>query len=121
MSKRDRYALVVGISLGVISGALTIASMFAAGLVFIAFSIVSPLIVSLVAQNRIMTLSQVPNLVMTLTAAIIYAILAAFTSYSMPWRYGPGETLLGVLTVLLMAAIPAFAVSGVVKLIRKRI
>ena len=118
MSRRDRYALAVGILLGILSGALTVAAVYAAGLVFIAFSIVSPLIVSLVAQKRIMTLSQVPNLVMTLTALIIFAAFVGFSS--MPWRHDPGEILLGILVILMMAAIPAFVISGLVKLIRRK-
>ena len=118
MSSRDRYALAIGILLGIISGALTVAAVYAAGLVFIAFSIVSPLIVSLVAQQRIMTLSQVPNLLMTLTAVIIFYGVIGYSS--MPWHYSPGEMLLGVLVILMMAAIPAFAISGLVKLIRRK-
>jgi hypothetical protein len=118
MNTRDRYALAVGILLGIVSGALTVAAAFAAGLVFIACSILSPLIVSLVAQNRIMTLSQVPNLVMTLTALIIFVVFIGYSS--MPWRYGPGEILVGIVAILMMAAIPALALSGLVKLIRRR-
>lgn len=118
MNTRDRYALATGILLGIISGALTVAAMFAAGLVFIACAILSPLIVSLVAQNRIMTLSQVPNLVMTLTAVIIFFVFVGYAS--MPWHYGPAEILLGIVAILMMAAIPALAISGLVKLIRRR-
>ena len=110
----------MGIVLGLISGALTVAGVYAAGLVFIAFSIVSPLVVSLVAQNRIMTLSQVPNLIMTLTATIIFMIVVAFTDFKMPRSYGPAEIALGALVILLMAAIPALVISGMVKLIRRK-
>ncbi|MDT4897592.1 MAG: hypothetical protein QOH25_2669 [Acidobacteriota bacterium] len=117
MHTRDRNALVVAIALGIISGALTIAAAFAAFLVFIAFSFLSPLIVSLMAQNRVTSLSLVSNLIMALTVMIIFAVAM---SHSMRARYGLGEILLGILVILLMAVIPALAVSGVVKLIRRK-
>jgi ABC-type amino acid transport system permease subunit len=118
MSSKDRQALVTGIILGIISGVLTFGGALVAGLVFIVCSFLSPLIVSLIAQDRIMTLSQVPNLLMTLTATIL--MVSFFGYHSMVGRYDSGELLLGVLVILLMAVIPALAISALVKWIRRK-
>lgn len=118
MSKRDRRALVIGIILGIICAALTVAGALVAGLVFIVCCLLSPLIVSLIAGDRIMTLSQVPNLLMTLIVTIIFFIFGGYE-----WllrRYDSGEILLGVLAILLMAVIPALAISGLVKFMRRK-
>jgi hypothetical protein len=122
MNKRDRIALIAGLVLGIVAAGLSVAAVFAAGLVFIAFSFVNPLIVSLLAQNRIMTLAQVPNLL----AVLLFLPMVLFLTYDSGVRglggnnYGAGEITLGILAALLMAVVPALVVSGVVKLIRRR-
>ncbi len=118
MSSRDRHALAVGIVLGIVCGALTIAGALVAGLVFIVCCFLSPLIVSLIAQDRIMTLSQVPNLLMTLVVMIILFAMGGL-SFTRS-RYNAGEIALGILVVLLMAVIPALAISALVKWIRRK-
>jgi ABC-type amino acid transport system permease subunit len=118
MSSRDRYALAAGIVLGIVCGALTIAGALVAGLVFIVCCFLSPLIVSLIAQDRIMILSQVPNLLMTLIVTIILFAFGVFPFFRS--RHNSGEIVLGVLIVLLMAVVPALAISGLVKWIRRK-
>lgn len=118
MSSKDRQALVTGIILGIISGVLTFGGALVAGLVFIVCAFVSPLIVSLIAQDRIMTLSQVPNLLMTLTATIL--MISFFGYHSMVGRYNAVELLLGIPIILLIAVIPALAISALVKFIRRK-
>lgn len=118
MSSKDRQALNAGIILGIISGVLTFGGALVAGLVFIVCSFLSPLIVSLIAQDRIMTLSQVPNLLMTLTATTL--MVSFFGYHSMVGRYNSVELLLGILIILLIAVIPALAISGLVKWIRRK-
>jgi hypothetical protein len=86
MSTRDRYALIAAIVLGAVAGALSAAAVFAAGLVFIAFSVVNPLIVSLMAKDRIMTLAQVPNLVALLLLIPIVLILLGNAFHGTLWR-----------------------------------
>jgi len=114
MSTRDRYAVIAGVILGIVSAVLSAAAAFAAGLVFLAFSLINPLVVSLIAQNRIMTLSQIPNLLMALILGIIVALFGISTIS----RYDPAELSIGILAALAMAVVPAFVISGLVKLIR---
>jgi len=118
MSKRDRNALIAGIALGIVTAGLSMAAVFAAGIVFVAFSIVNPLIVSLMAEKRIMSLAQAPNLVAFLI--LVPLVLIFLRSNPSMSHYNVGEILLGILVVLLMAVIPALLVSAVVRLIRKR-
>ena len=116
MTKRDRYALILGLVLGVLAGVLAIASLYAVGLVFLFFSFLLPLIVSLVARNRIMTLSLVPNVMMALVCLLFYVWIKMTSTMR---GEGPLEVALAVLTIMVAALLPALAVSGVVKLIRR--
>jgi len=116
VTKKDSFALKLGVVLGIVSSTLVIVSFYAAGLVFIFFSIALPLTVSLVAQERIITLSLVPNLLMTLICSLFFAVFYP----SMLGRYGPAEIALGIVALIAMGLIPALAVSGLVKLIRRR-
>lgn len=113
---RDRYALAVGILLGIISGALTVFGALVAGVVFISCAIVSPLIVSLVAEERIMILSLVPNLIMTLIAITVVLLMG----HSIMRSYDLGMILLGIIVTFMIAIISALAMSGLVKLIRRK-
>lgn len=121
MSERDKYALGLGIFLGIFSGALaafaTVYGLLGI-IVFIFFSILSPLLVSVMAENRIMAFGQVPNLVMTLTGTTLFLALGGYSF--LLWRYDLVEILLRVLTILMMAVTPALVVSGLVVWIRRR-
>lgn len=116
MARSDRRALVAAICLGFISAALGAAAVYAAGIVFFIFSMINPLVVSLLARHRIMSFSQVPNLIMAATLTILLLIYGASTVN----RYGPEERMLGALCVLAAAVIPALLVSGIVKLVRHK-
>ena len=119
MSNRDRRALTVGIILGLAGAGLTIASVYAAGIVFLILAVLFPLSISLMAEQRIISLSLVPNILMALVCLLIYFVfLTSWPSSLM--NYGATEKALGVLAVLLMAIIPALAMSIVIKLIRRK-
>ena len=119
MTKRDRLALKLGVALGLVAGPLVIASLFAAGLVFMAFTILLPLIVSMVAQNRVMILGLLPNALMALTCLLIFGAIAVSSPGPLS-RYGAAEIALGILVVVAAAVIPALAVSWLVKFVRRR-
>jgi len=106
MTKRDRKALLIGIALGIVSATLSAAAVFFFLIVFAVFVIVNPLVVSLIADKRIITLGTVPNLIMAMLVGSLYL---AFE----------GE-LLDVLFVFAGALVPALVVSGIVKVLRRR-
>ena len=118
MTARDRRALWIGLTMGVVGGVLSIAAVYAAALVFLICSFVFPLITSLIAQNRIVTLSLVPNLVMVVvTGACLILLIVGNPST----RYGWAEVLGGAVAWILMGVIPALVVSWPIKVIRKRL
>lgn len=116
MTARDRYALAIGIFLGIASGVFTAFSALVAGAVFLFCAFLSPLIVSLVARNRIMILSLIPNLIMTVTAITLVLVTGYFDMQS----YALWQILLGIMVIFMIGIISALAVSGLVKLILKK-
>jgi hypothetical protein len=119
VAKRDRRALMLGVVLGIIAGPLTIASVYAAGIVFMIFSVLLPLIVSLVARNRVTTLALVPNALMALTCLLIFWALEV-SSPGPASRHDASDIALGIITVVAATVIPALLVSGLVKFVRSR-
>jgi hypothetical protein len=119
MTTRDRRALWLGIVLSVVGAALTAASVYAAGITFIIFSVLLPLAVSLSADNKIMSLSLATNLLMAFFCLIIFSILVVF-SPSLIGRYGVPEIAIGIAVFLVTALVPALIVSGLVKVIRRK-
>lgn len=119
MTRRDRRALKLGILLSVVAAGVTAASVYAAGIVFLFFSMLLPLIVSLMAGNKVITLSLMTNLLLALICLVVFFIVVAF-SPSLISHYGIAEVALGIVSLMLMAVIPALIVSGLVKLIRRK-
>lgn len=122
MSERDKFALGLGIILGIFSGVLSGLAPFYFGMfgfaVFIFFSIVSPLLVSVLAENRIMGFAQVPNLLMTLTGMIIFLALGGYSASVQ--LYGQATTLQGILIIIFMAVVAALIMSALVQLLRRK-
>jgi len=110
---------MLGMVLSVVAAGLTAASVYAAGFVFIIFSVLLPLVISLMAEKRIMTLSLVTNLSMALICLFIFFIFGLL-SPSLLGRYGIAEVAVGIVGFLLMAVIPALIVSGLVRFIRRK-
>lgn len=105
-----------------IAGLLTVASFYAAGITFLCFSVLNPLILTFVAPHRSTALSILANLVLVLSLPII--VLLVLWILRVPWtglpRGGYGELGAGLLLALVVAITVAWTTSTLGKFVRSK-
>ena len=120
---KTRNAVLLSVCLGIISAVLTAASFYAAGITFLIFSLLNPLIVSLVVPARSTSLSILANTVLVFMLPIIVGLVLLILR--VPWtglpRGGSGELVAGFLLALAVALTFAWIISALVRLVRRKL
>ena len=115
--------MLLSVSLGIIAAVLTVASVYAAGITFLIFSLLNPLIVSLVAPRRSTGLSILANAVLVFMLPIV--VVLALWILQMSWtglpRGGNSELVTGFMFALAVAIICAWIMSALVRLVRRKL
>jgi hypothetical protein len=121
-NKKERTGLLLSIGLGILAGLLTAASFYGAPFTFLIFSVLNPLILTLIAPARRTALSILSNLVLVFSLPIIVwlVLLILRVPWTGPVRGGYGELVTGFLLALGVAITLGWATSALVNLVRRK-